>query len=93
MARFHDVTVLTRCNNRENIERGLAALPDGAPRPRFVYFDEVDWLLWIKKRLRMPQLYYLIWQKSACHVVAELNASLHFDLLQHVTFEIGRAHV
>ena len=86
MARFHDVTVLTRCNNRENIERGLAALPDGAPRPRFVYFDEVDWLLWIKKRLRMPQLYYLIWQKSACHVVAELNASLHFDLLQHVTF-------
>jgi len=86
MARFHDVTVLTRCNNQENIERGLAALPPETPHPRFIYFDEPPWMLKIKARLRIPQLYYIIWQKSAHHIIAELNRRMHFDLIHHVTF-------
>ena len=86
MARFHDVTVLTRSNNRENIERGLAALPPGTPVPCFIYFDTPGVFWWLKSRLRMPQLYYIIWQKSAWHVISELNKSARFDLLHHITF-------
>src|SRR5215510_12679494 len=37
MARLHDVTVLTRANNRQSIETGLAS-HDG-PHPKFIYYD------------------------------------------------------
>ena len=37
MARFHDVTVLTRANNRASIEAEISRM-DGA-KPKFIYFD------------------------------------------------------
>ena len=37
LARRHDVTVVTRSNNRGPIEHGLAAL--APPHPKFIYFD------------------------------------------------------
>lgn len=86
MARFHDVTVLTRANNRENIKQGLRELPPGQPKPAFVYHDLGPWLLFLKRCAKMPQIYYTLWQKSAWRVVAELHREQHFDLLHHLTF-------
>src|SRR2546423_7247549 len=37
LAASHDVTVLTRSNNRPAIENALAGLPPSDPRPIFVY--------------------------------------------------------
>src|SRR5205814_8825033 len=64
MARFHDVTVLTRSNNRASIEAGLGGLPHGQPLPRVVYHDRPEVMLSLKRRLKSAQLYYLIWQQS-----------------------------
>src|SRR5262245_7946460 len=65
MARFHDVTVLTRANNRVAIEKGLAALQGRQLVPRFTYHDRGDFILKVKQRLKAVQLYYLLWQRSA----------------------------
>lgn len=86
MAQFHDVIVLTRANNRQNIERELAPLHGKQPIPEFVYHDEGPLLLEIKRSLKTHKLYYLIWQRSAHEIVAQLEHTHHFDLLHHVTF-------
>ncbi len=86
MARFHDVTVLTRANNRGPIEAALADALDREMRPRFVHFDLGDAAQRWKKRLGATQLYYWFWQQAARKRVAELVATEHFDLLHHATF-------
>lgn len=88
MARYHDVTVLTRANNRPAIEAELARLPE--PRPQFIYFDLAPLLLQMKKRLRMHRGYYVLWQRAASKRVAELVRSQKFDLLHHITFATFR---
>ena len=85
MARFHDLTVLTRANNQTAIERGLDALRGRQPLPKFFYHDESRFLLGIKRRFRATKLYYLFWQCSAWEIVARLHATHHFDLLHHIT--------
>lgn len=86
MARFHDVTVLTRANNQAAIEKELASLHGAMPLPRFVYHDEGPLLLWLKKRFRAVRSYYIIWQISAWNVIHRLQAENSYDLLHHVTF-------
>ena len=86
MSRFHDVTVLTRVNNREAIEKEVALLEGKVPLPRFVYHDEGPFLLWMKRRFRAIRSYYILWQISAWHVIRRLNAQNSYDLLHHVTF-------
>ncbi len=86
MARFYDVTVLTRANNREAIRRGLAALPEGTPVPQFVWHDESSFLLGLKRRFRLHRGYYTCWQRSARRVIARLHRECPFDLLHHLTF-------
>lgn len=86
MARFHDVLVLTRANNRLAIESALKTFEPGQPRPAFAYHDEAPFLLDLKKTLHATKLYYLFWQRSARDVVAQLHEAHRFDLFHHVTF-------
>lgn len=90
MARFHHVTVLTRRNNRLAIEDGLRALKQEDPRPRFVFHDGPGWQLRAKRLLRMVQVYYIMWQRSANRLVAALHKEHGFHLLHHVTFAAFR---
>jgi Glycosyltransferase len=90
MARFHDVTVLTRANNRAAIEAGLQKLQGQQPLPQFVYHDLNSFFVTAKRRLKFIKLYYLLWQTSARKVVAKLHAANRFDLLHHVTFAAYR---
>ncbi len=86
MARFHDVTVLTRLNNRPAIEKELERLRGQQPLPQFVYHDRGPFLINLKRRARAIKLYYLLWQKSAREAVAMLHQMHQFDLMHHVTF-------
>lgn len=86
MARFHDVTVVTRENNRPSIEKALAAMGGKVPAPRFFYHDRSAFFLDMKRRSKAVQLYYLLWQKSAREIISRLHELHHFDLMHHVTF-------
>jgi len=86
MARFHDVTVVTRANNRAAIEAGLGPLRGRQPLPRFVYHDRRGLLLDLKRRVKALQLYYLLWQKSARGIIEQLHEAHQYDLMHHVTF-------
>jgi glycosyltransferase involved in cell wall biosynthesis len=86
MARYHDVTVLTRANNQPAIEPALAALRGRQPLPTFIYHDRGPLLLDLKRRAKAVKLYYLLWQRSARDLVAQLHAVNRYDLMHHVTF-------
>jgi len=88
MSRFHDVTVLTRENNRAAIESEISKI--AGPKPRFIYFDLDPFFLRLKKRLRMHRGYYVLWQRGARELTAELIRTEKFDLLHHVTFATFR---
>jgi glycosyltransferase involved in cell wall biosynthesis len=89
MARWHDVTVLTRANNEPAIR---AAIETGPPVPglRFVYHDLAAPLLRLKKQFRWHGLYYRRWQASARQVIARMVCETRFDLLHHVTYAGAR---
>lgn len=86
MARLHDVTVVTRANNRSVIEAALASLP--RPHPKFLYYDLPSWMITAKKRGFPVALYYLFWQRGVTRFVAPLLRD--FDLIHHVTFNSFR---
>jgi len=88
MSRFHDVTVVTRENNRPAIAAELSRMT--GPKPQFVYFDLDPLLLQMKKRLRMHRGYYVLWQRHGRKIVAEQVRRQKFDLLHHVTFATFR---
>src|SRR5579884_2846969 len=86
MAKYHDLTVLTRTNNRVGIEKALEPLRGKQPLPRFVYHEANGILLRVKNRFNTIRLYYIFWQLSARKIIAQLNRETPFDLLHHVTF-------
>ncbi len=86
MARFHDVTVVTRRNNRPAIEAALETLRGKQPLPVFVYHDRSQLMLDFKRRTGAVKLYYLVWQKSAWEVVEYLHRVHNYDVIHHVTF-------
>src|SRR5471030_1032973 len=70
MARWHDVTVLTRANNEPAIREGLAREGE-IPRLRFVFHDlAAPLLLFLKRQFGWHDAYYRLWQSSARAVVA-----------------------
>src|SRR5262245_35246616 len=90
MARFHDVTVLTRANNRPLIEQALSKLPVSESVPTFVYLNLSPFLLGLNRRFKAVNLYYVRWQRAARRFVSELHARHAFDLMHHATFAAFR---
>ena len=86
LAQLHEVTVLTRANNRPLIEKGLATLE--GKHPAFIYYDLPGWLLWLKKRGMSVAIYYFLWQLGArLHMRGKVEP---FDLIHHCTFNSFR---
>src|SRR5260221_9908814 len=83
IARFHDVTALTRSNNRMAIEQGLGSLREKQPLPKFAYHDCNAFLLGMKRRSKLIKLYYLLWQKSAPEMIQPLHENEYYDLMHH----------
>lgn len=84
IARFHEVWVITRANNREVIESELKRKPE--PNLHFVYYDVPKWLSFWKRKTRGLYLYYLLWQIGAYRLAKKLNKKERFDLVHHLTF-------
>lgn len=83
MASHCKVRAITRANNREAIEAGLAEM-EGATKPKFLYYDLPAPLLKLKKRFLGTSGYYILWQIAArWHFRKELESA---DLIHHVTF-------
>ncbi|MCX6924421.1 MAG: glycosyltransferase family 1 protein, partial [Verrucomicrobia bacterium] len=84
MSRWHEVWVLTRANNRPNIEKAI--LPGEQHHLHWVYYDLPRWTRFWKKGSRGIQTYYYLWQMAAWRLGARLHREIGFDLLHHVTF-------
>jgi glycosyltransferase involved in cell wall biosynthesis len=84
VARFHEVWVITRANNRAPIEKSLAREP--LPNVHWVYFDLPPWARFWKKGERGLHLYYYLWQLGAYFVGKKLHCKVSFDLVHHATF-------
>ena len=84
LAERHEVTVITRANNREEIESALGKRPE-CTRPRFIYIDLPKFWVYLKKRRILPvPIYYIFWQLAARFEVR--HKLKNFDLVHHVTF-------
>src|ERR1700730_3638991 len=84
MARYHDIWVITRANNRPPIEVELARNPQ--PRLHFVYYDLPYWSRLWKRGTHGVHLYYYLWQLCILAIARALHREVKFDLVHHVTF-------
>ncbi len=84
LAKYHQLWVLTRTNNRTAIEHSLQSNP--LPTVTFVYHDLPQWSIWWKRHGRGIQLYYYLWQMSIARLAKRLHLEIGFDLAHHVTF-------
>jgi glycosyltransferase involved in cell wall biosynthesis len=84
IARFAEVWVITRSNNREAIEKALAEEP--LPNVHWVYFDLPRWARFWKKGQKGVHLYYYLWQVGIYFIAPRLHRQVGFDLVHHVTF-------
>lgn len=85
VARFHEVWVITRANNRAVIEK---ALPESAfsHKVHFVYYDLPSYLKFWKRGNRGVHLYYYLWQIGIYFLARRLHRQQRFHLIHHVTF-------
>ena len=84
MARFHDVWVLTRANNRASIERAQLT-PEQQEHLHWVYYDLPSWAMFWKHKERGFQLYYYLWQLAIWRHASRLHAEVGFDVMHHAT--------
>jgi glycosyltransferase involved in cell wall biosynthesis len=83
LARFGDVTVITRANNQDVIE-SASSIPE-APQLRFEYVDLPEWARRWKRGRRGSRLYYVLWQFAAMRRARSLISKSRIDLAWHVT--------
>jgi glycosyltransferase involved in cell wall biosynthesis len=83
ISRWHELWVITRANNREPIEKALAAKP--LTNIHWVYFDLPHWARFWKKGGRGLYAYYYLWQLGVYFVGRRLCREVKFDLAHHVT--------
>jgi len=84
VARYHDVWVITRQNNRTAIEAYLRAKP--IKSLNFSYIDLPTWITFWKRGDRGLYLYYLLWQIMCYFRARKLHRILVFDICHHVSF-------
>ena len=82
IAKFMDVTVLTRANNKLSIEK----IKDDV-NIRYVYFDLKPFYTKIKKNIPLGiQIYFSLWQHGAYKELKRILINEKFDIIHHLTF-------
>lgn len=83
VARFHEVWVITRANNREGIEAELLETPQ--PNLRFIYHDLPKWASGWKRKGRGIRLYNYLWEMSVLLPAMRAQRQYEFEVIHHVT--------
>jgi glycosyltransferase involved in cell wall biosynthesis len=83
----HDVTVLTRRENRRAIELGGRALSGSLG---FLYYDLPAWTLPLRRIPGGRKICYVLWQWFAARMLRHCFPQPPFDLVQHVTYVSAR---
>ncbi len=81
----HEVTVLTRANNRAALEAALPAT-GLAERVHLATYDLPRWASFWKRGRRGVHIYYLLWQWLAARLAERLHRAHRFDRVHHATF-------
>jgi glycosyltransferase involved in cell wall biosynthesis len=84
IAKFAEVWVVTRANNRDVIEAELMKNPD--LNLHFCYNDIPRWLGFWKKKASGLYLYYLLWQLEAYRIAKIMHKQIKFDVVHQLTF-------
>ena len=82
-ARWHDVFVITRANNRDGIERALRSEQLTNIHP--LYFDFPRWARFWKRGHRGIHLYYYLWQIGSYLAARRLLRTTPIDIAHHIT--------
>ena len=82
----NEVYVITRLNNKENIEKEIKKL--NFKNLNFIYFDFPKWFLKIfkGKQNKFSYFYFYIWQIAIYFVAKKIIKKIKFDYIHHVTF-------
>lgn len=83
LSRDHQLTVMTRANNRARI---LACGEPWVASVNWIFLDPPRWLTFWKKGRSGVRLFYLIWQWLAFLKGRDLLRQDHYDLVHHLTF-------
>ena len=83
LAKYYQVWVLTRVDNRPSIEAEISKNP--IPNLEFVYFD-LPGSKWWKLGLGGVHIHYYIWQVQAYFLARKLHDKIGFDAAHHVTY-------
>jgi glycosyltransferase involved in cell wall biosynthesis len=81
LAKYYQVWVLTREDNRSSIEAELTLNP--VDTINFIYCEPPFWARWWKPA-QLPHYYF--WQLGAYYVARQLHREIGFDLVHHVTY-------
>jgi glycosyltransferase involved in cell wall biosynthesis len=82
----HEVWLVTRANNRSQIERALAREPSLSLVP--YYFDLPRWWTRWKRGSRGARVYYVLWQWTIRRRLIALHRDTGFDIAHHLTFAV-----
>jgi glycosyltransferase involved in cell wall biosynthesis len=85
LAQSAETWVLTRANNRKQIESSLRSTPE-RDKIHFVYVDLPAWLRFWKRGTRGVLPYYMLWQFAALKAARRLHQTVSFDVVWHLTF-------
>jgi glycosyltransferase involved in cell wall biosynthesis len=84
VAKYHQVWVITRENNRPNIEAEMVSNP--VPGLQFVYYDLPSWVRWWKQWQWGVYFHYYLWQIGIYFLAQKLHREISFDLVHHITY-------
>ena len=87
LAAYHEITVITRINNRPAIEKYMNEVKDNRFKNlNFLYFDLSKFAMKWKKKIgeRGYVLYYYLWQRGIVKFIKEQN--IEFDIVHALNF-------
>jgi glycosyltransferase involved in cell wall biosynthesis len=84
LAKYHNIWVITRENNRSYIETEIGYNP--APNLNFIYCDTPNWFTKLNTNQRLVYIHYYLWQIQAYFTARKLHRQLNFDLVHHLTY-------
>ncbi|MFO7142424.1 glycosyl transferase family 1 [Arthrospira sp. PCC 8006] len=84
VAKYHNVWVLTRQNNRPTIEAQLNQNP--IIKLQVIYCEPPSWLRPLHLKKKLVYLHYYLWQIVAYLVAKKLQETINFDVVHHVTY-------